>query len=145
MTKTTGHPTVLLRHGLPDGSSHFDWMLGQDAAGALPLVTFRVDGRVDRLIPGGRALAADRIGDHRPVYLEHEGPIAPREPGGPSRGTVARVARGTIHAWSRSDDDRTWTVDVTWTRDMASSARQRLVLRCGADAQWTIETERPEV
>jgi len=139
MTRNVGHPTVLLRHDLPDGSSHVDWMLGQDAAGEAPLVTFRLDERVDRMVAGGPPITAERIGDHRPVYLDYEGPIAPREPGGPSRGRVTRLARGTIEAWTRDHDDRVWSIDVLWTTNGAP-ARQRLVARHRADAQWTIET-----
>lgn len=78
-------PMVLLLHELPDGSSHFDWMLARDAAG--PLVTFRVTERIDA---GVRAFVATRLPDHRRVYLTYEGDVS----GG--RGRVRRVAEGSV-------------------------------------------------
>jgi hypothetical protein len=80
---------VLLEHRLPDGSSHLDWMIAVDPAGTGPLVSFRLARRVDEL-RGGEQLAAEMIGDHRPAYLEYEGPVQ----GG--RGHVRRLARGVV-------------------------------------------------
>ena len=74
---------VLLRHELPDGSAHFDWMI-QRAGG---LVTFRVSERIDLGLGGFRA---ERLPDHREAYLEYEGPVS----GG--RGTVRRIADGSL-------------------------------------------------
>jgi hypothetical protein len=76
-------PTVLLRHDLPDGSHHFDWMLARDDHG--PLLTFRLDRDIG-LDPG--PFQAAPIGDHRRVYLEREGPVSG------NRGTVSRIACG---------------------------------------------------
>lgn len=76
---------VLLLHELPDGSSHFDWMIERpNAQGGL--ITFRVSARID-LLEQGR-FSAQRLADHREQYLSFEGPVA----GG--RGTVTRLARG---------------------------------------------------
>jgi len=104
--------TVLLRHDLPDGSSHIDWMFAQDAEARRRLVTFRTTPRPDEIMHAGAVLAVERIGDHRPAYLEYEGPISG------DRGNVARVARGQY----RFADDRSWgsddgeplDVDVEW-------------------------------
>lgn len=77
------HPTVLLRHDLPDGSHHFDWMLARDDDG--PLLTFRLDRDISR---DGEPFEGELLPDHRRAYLEYEGPISG------NRGSVARVAQG---------------------------------------------------
>jgi hypothetical protein len=76
--------TVLLRHDLPDGTSHFDWMV-QRAPGQ-GLITFRVQERIDLQSP--QVFTCERLPDHREVYLEYEGPIS----GG--RGRVERMEAG---------------------------------------------------
>ena len=81
--------TVQLRHTLPDGTSHIDWMIAPDEAGREPLMSFRIDRRLDTLA-GGEQVAARRIADHRPAYLEYEGPVSP------DRGSVARIANGIV-------------------------------------------------
>ena len=83
--------TVQLRHELPDGSWHIDWMLDLDAGGAGRLMTLRLVARVDDLAVGDR-LEAQRIADHRRSYLDYEGPISGE------RGQVIRVANGYIAA-----------------------------------------------
>jgi hypothetical protein len=75
---------VLLRHDLPDGTGHFDWLL--ECPGREGLITFRVAERIDQ--PGCRGFGATRAPDHRREYLTYEGPIS----GG--RGVVSRVASG---------------------------------------------------
>ncbi|MFM9958339.1 MAG: hypothetical protein ACKVZJ_09685 [Phycisphaerales bacterium] len=97
---------ALLRHTLPDGSHHFDWVLGlcsMEAAQAEPdrrdAVTFRVAERVDveRGADGAasqpRLIEGERLPDHRRRYLWYEGEVE----GG--RGCVERVAAG----WWRPD------------------------------------------
>ena len=80
---------VVLRHDLPDGSHHFDWLFepepGDDEDERV-LISWRLP--VAPPAPIGRFEAA-RLGPHRRLYLTYEGPI----PGG--RGTVTRVASGT--------------------------------------------------
>jgi len=78
--------TVLLLHRLVDGSWHYDWLLERESAGAR-VVTFRVGERIDERRAGG--FEAERIGDHRRMYLDYEGEVSR------GRGTVERVARGT--------------------------------------------------
>ncbi len=87
---------VLLRHDLPDGSSHFDWMVEPSDPGR-GLVSFRVHTRIDH--PEITRFEAERIGEHRRDYLSYEGPVS----GG--RGVVTRVANG----------------DVTWLTDLVDS------------------------
>ncbi|MFI4916744.1 MAG: hypothetical protein ACIAS6_09605 [Phycisphaerales bacterium JB060] len=77
------YPTVLLRHDLPDGSGHFDWMLAVDDHG--PLVTFRLERDISEDLG---AFDGQRIADHRRRYLAYEGPITG------NRGVVSRVAAG---------------------------------------------------
>ncbi|MCC7388292.1 MAG: hypothetical protein IT431_05945 [Phycisphaerales bacterium] len=80
---------VVLRHDLPDGSHHFDWLLEPtpgDAGDERVLIAWRLP--VAPPAPSGR-FEAVRLEPHRRLYLTYEGPIA----GG--RGTVARVASGT--------------------------------------------------
>ncbi len=76
---------VLLKHSEPDGRCHLDWMLEQ--SGTDRLLTFRLAEGVD--VRSAAEFDAERIADHRPMYLEYEGPIS----GG--RGEVRRLAEGT--------------------------------------------------
>lgn len=75
--------TVLLLHQLPDGSSHFDWLTETDPDG--PLLSFRLQDRPDRPT---RSFRAQRLPDHRPAYLDYEGPVSG------NRGEVRRIASG---------------------------------------------------
>lgn len=84
---------VLLRHELPDGTWHFDWMI--EAAAGRGLVTFRVGVRVDD--PGTTQFDGERIGEHRREYLNFEGPLS----GG--RGVVARFAMGNVESVKARD------------------------------------------
>ena len=77
---------VLLRHDLPCGDSHFDWLI--DPGGGRGLIAFRLEQRFDLgNLPG---FEADRLTDHRRRYLDFEGPIS----GG--RGRVIRLTRGSL-------------------------------------------------
>ena len=75
---------VLLRHDTADGRSHYDWLIDPGDGGRL--ISFRLDERLDAI--DGR-VEADRMVDHRRLYLAYEGEIS----GG--RGRVEQVARGT--------------------------------------------------
>ncbi len=93
-------PTVVLEHRLSDHDFHFDWLIDRD--GRSPLLTFRipppslVQGAPGARLPGCPLLSiappasftAERIADHRRLYLDYEGPIS----GG--RGEVRRIAAG---------------------------------------------------
>lgn len=90
---------VLLRHDLPDGSHHFDFMVNLDApgpglSGKKGLRTWRVSERIDELHitanGDGGFFWAEPLGDHRDIYLTFEGDI------GGDRGTVKRVAEGAV-------------------------------------------------
>lgn len=78
---------VLLKHDMPDGTWHYDWMLQRPGSGMNePLITFRVNERPDD--PRVWEMAAERLPDHRAAYLEYEGEVT----GG--RGRVRRIAQG---------------------------------------------------
>lgn len=88
---------VLLRHDLPDGSFHFDWMIeGPQRLPAPPspedrcLMTFRLQQRPDD--PRVQTFEAERLEDHRRHFLTFEGELT----GG--RGRVSRLASGTVHS-----------------------------------------------
>ncbi len=78
---------VLLRHDLPDGSWHFDWMLERATAADAGLLTFRLEERPEAVGVGG-TIAGERLGVHRREYLTYEGEVS----GG--RGRVTRAAAG---------------------------------------------------
>jgi len=113
-------PTVLLRHDVPDGSQHIDWMIARDPAGTGNLITFRLDQRVDAL-RSGQTLEIERIADHRSRYLTYQGPISG------SRGVVTQLRRGEVKRVGRSGGEpqgaepqvaqpggAEWELLVTW-------------------------------
>lgn len=96
---------VLLRHTLPAGGnqkSHWDIMF--DSGGflltfsLLSLPAYRspaVDRSASQAPPELQQLTVTRLADHRLIYLDYEGPIAPvAGPSQASRGNVRRVAAG---------------------------------------------------
>ncbi|HZW10399.1 MAG TPA: hypothetical protein VFF69_10895 [Phycisphaerales bacterium] len=89
--------TVVLRHDLPDGTHHFDWLVepfriepspgeAPGAADDAVLIAWRLAERVDH--PGAGSLRAERLAPHRRAYLTYEGPVSK------GRGQVTRVAAG---------------------------------------------------
>ncbi len=79
-------PAVLLLHELPDGSSHYDWMIQRPGKG--PLITFRIGARIDQGTP--HHFQGKRLPDHRPDYLSYEGEVSGK------RGTVTRLSDGEM-------------------------------------------------
>ena len=120
-------PTVQLLHELADGSRHVDWLIAQDPRGREPLISFRVEERLDTLAPG-QSLEARRIAEHRPRYLDYEGPIS----GG--RGSVRRLGRGSATVDERPGE---WRLEVVWE----GKDPQRLRLEPAAAGRdcWRIE------
>ena len=94
--KTGARRWVLLRHELPGGEWHYDWMIQRSDEAGAPLLTFRVFVRPDDAAV--REFAAERIGDHRSVYLEYEGEVS----GG--RGRVDRVTAGAVESLRESPE-----------------------------------------
>ncbi|MBT4529663.1 MAG: hypothetical protein HOC27_00520 [Phycisphaerae bacterium] len=104
-TKESPFITVVLKHDLPDGTSHFDWLLSVDAAGEKPLVSFRVTERPD-LLHESRWVDLDARPDHRPEYLHIEGQLEG------DRGKVERLAKGSIFMWKEIPNG--WSMMVQW-------------------------------
>ena len=120
--RVTPPPSMaLLRHELPDGSWHFDWMFdaGPERAG---LVAFRVGERIDARATGG--FDATRLEDHRREYLEYEGPVS----GG--RGVVMRMGAGACEVEEESAGRMVVVVD--W----GAGPRRWEGRRAGATARW---------
>jgi len=76
---------ALLEHTPPSGPPHWDFLV--ERAGAALVPTWRL--AADPLAAGG-AVPAERIADHRPLYLDYEGPVS----GG--RGVVRRCDGGAV-------------------------------------------------
>jgi len=68
---------VILSHDHP--TQHFDFMLEKEGV----LETWRLN-----LLPGNAPFIAEKIHDHRLIYLEYEGPISN------GRGFVVRIDKG---------------------------------------------------
>ena len=98
-------PTVVLQHDLPDGTTHFDWLLGVDEASEKPLISFRAANRPDQL-SGNDWVDLETRPDHRPEYLTFEGEL---EDNG---GTVKRLGIGNIQQWQQSMHG--WQMIVEW-------------------------------
>ncbi|GJQ28307.1 MAG: hypothetical protein HBSAPP03_01910 [Phycisphaerae bacterium] len=113
--------TVLLRHALPDGSSHYDWML--EVGAKATLMTFRVGVRIDD--PAVTHFEAERLPDHRRAYLDYEGEVS----GG--RGCVARVAGGQAKV---EDHPGGLTLNVDW-----GGVHAVFRGRCVAGDRWVFE------
>lgn len=78
---------VLLRHEMPDGTWHFDWLLSRPDAPELGLWSFRIMCDPSTL---PERFEATPTPDHRRIYLQYEGEVS----GG--RGFVRRVNQGTV-------------------------------------------------
>lgn len=111
---TPAMPTALLRHDLPDGTHHYDWLLARDWNG--PLLTFRV-GREISL--DCKPFEAELLGDHRRAYLEYEGEIS----GG--RGRVVRVSTGLADIQTESDSEVRLVLEMGLRRGLWIGRRVR--------------------
>jgi hypothetical protein len=116
---------VLLRHETPDGGHHFDWLLAPDARPGTALVSFRLQERLDTLVPGAE-LAATAIPDHRAVYLTYEGTISG------DRGSVRRVNDGVVR-WLERGEGRMQII-AAW----AGGPDQEYRLICTGPATWRV-------
>ncbi|MHC5113136.1 MAG: hypothetical protein ACYTGP_01750 [Planctomycetota bacterium] len=121
--------TVLLRHELPGGGEHVDWMIATDDEHLEPLISFRLDRRLDDLAPGDR-LDAERTPDHRPAYLTYEGPVSG------DRGTVRRLRAGRVVAWRKSG--RRWQMEIVWDADAERGETRHTVIVDEAGESWRV-------
>ena len=132
----SGMGEMVLLHHVDGAEEHWDWLLERDVpSGACGfdrrLIAFRVNEPLD---PTRVAeFAATRIGDHRAVYLEYEGPLP--APGGSPRaaGTVQRVWRGSC----RVDVEAPTRLELTVTLDgrIASFAGEAVDLSDGGGGE----------
>ncbi len=104
-TKEAPFITIVLQHELPDGTSHFDWLLAVDAEAEKPLISFRVNERPD-LVDKSRWIDLDARPDHRPEYLKIEGKLEG------DRGVVTRLMSGKIFMWKEIQGG--WNMMVEW-------------------------------
>lgn len=97
--------TVLLHHKKSCENSHYDWMLAQDHKKKLPLITFRLNNRLD-LIQTTTISKAMRIKDHRPLYLEYEGYL-PK-----NLGHIQRKSKGEYFFIEKKEHE--WSLQILW-------------------------------
>ncbi|MEL6796692.1 MAG: hypothetical protein AAFO89_07690 [Planctomycetota bacterium] len=89
--------TTVLKHTLPDGSWHVDWLIEVDETPRPRVPTFRLADRPDQLrVP---TFTAERLTDHRRLYLDYEGPVS----GG--RGHVERLSTGRVINVALAEDE----------------------------------------
>ena len=93
---------VVLKHTLPDGTWHYDWLL--EPAADAPLLTLRAHAP---LAEG--TFAIERLPDHRRIYLTYEGPISN------NRGHVTRQQQGDIIAITANPTHINATLRTTHT------------------------------
>jgi hypothetical protein len=100
---------VVLEHESPRGL-HWDFLLEADAV----LATWALPEPPH----APHAMLAEALFDHRPAFLEYEGPIS----GG--RGSVRRWDRGTYAVSRRTDDE--WVVALKGAKLSGTATLQRL-------------------
>lgn len=122
--------TVLLGHHTPDGSHHIDWMLARDSKNQQRLISFRLAERLD-LMGAGAAAPAERVEDHRPLYLEYEGEVAG------NRGSVRRLASGRVMRW-RDTSPATMELAIHWSGG-EENLLQHLALEAENPSQWLVK------
>jgi hypothetical protein len=104
---------VILQHDAP-GGTHFDFMLESGSA----LRTWSLPSPPT----DGAAFVCELLADHRPAYLDYEGPV----PGG--RGSVRRWDAGEYSIERQEESD--WAVLL-----FGEKINGRAVLHCD-DAEW---------
>lgn len=137
-----GGRCVILLHALPDGSSHFDWLLetvipaGEaETDEARTLAAFRSQHSPDALQRDSQA-ELHAIALHRRRYLHFEGPL------GGNRGEVRRVRSGVIeNVEMPSSQPAELTLGIRWDHAPGRPARSHVhrLLRDGADRdRWRL-------
>ena len=104
-TRESPFQTVVLQHDLPDGTSHYDWLLSVDSGAEKPLISFRCDERPD-LFDDYVWVNLESRPDHRPDYLNIEGKLEG------NRGSVKRLTKGNIFLWKEVQGG--WNLMVKW-------------------------------
>lgn len=119
-------PTVILRHDYPDGSGHFDWLIGLrpgvapgEDLDARDVDTFRCTIRPDQLEVGAETIV-ERLPDHRRIYLNYSGPLEG------DKGSVKRLAVGVLPLPDAKPAP--WKLEIAWRIDTGGLFRQHLLL-----------------
>lgn len=97
----------MLLHTLPDGSSHYDWLI--ELPGRTDehrLRSFRTDSNPSQWY-SGQLFHGEQLPDHRAHYLTYEGPI------GADRGSVERISIGLCQE-TQLDSDSELSLSVFW-------------------------------
>jgi hypothetical protein len=126
-------PTVELLHSLPDGTHHVDWLIASDALGQRPLLTFRLPRGIEDMTPD-EPVEILRLADHRPHYLDYEGPISG------DRGSVRRLWRGVVTAVT-SVPGGMWPSHEISMRSAGRGLQSQIVVRlqCIGGARWWLD------
>ncbi len=113
---------VLLEHETPDGARHFDWLIERPGvADEHRLIAFRCAHDPTRDAP----IPAERMPDHRALYLDYEGPIAG------DRGSVRRLWRRRCLLRSPHED----RFEVSFTRN---GCPRRLIAEALDGGLWRV-------
>ena len=108
---------VILRHDFPE--PHWDFMLEHG-----PVLK---SWRLASLPAHGEVIAAKALPDHRPHYLDYEGPVSG------NRGTVVRCDRGDYRTEDALDAD-TLRIDL-----LGETFQGTAILRHTQDADWVFQ------
>lgn len=117
------HRCVVLLHTLPDGSSHFDWLIDQPRlTQEHRLLAWRCSTRPDEPMA---PFSAHQMPDHRAHYLTYQGPLTD------NRGQVQRVAVGEVIALTATADHADLT--IRWKN---ATVRYHADRSPDSDEQW---------
>jgi len=106
----------ILQHDHPRGR-HWDLLVEQPDAAML--ATWALDGPPVE----SRPIPARRLPDHRPLYLDYEGPVSG------DRGHVSRWDHGTCRIVERGEES--WTVELHGEQTIGTAVLRRL-----PDGDW---------
>ncbi len=119
------HAVVLL-HTLPDGTSHFDWLIEiPNRSDEHRLRAFRTDSDPS-LRHSGQLFHGEQLPDHRAHYLSYEGPISG------DRGSVLQVACGVCDVYDAAKISQL-QIQIHWGPDDKSNAKK--LRYCGKNIQ----------
>lgn len=105
--------TVVLRHTLQDGTSHFDWLIEiPNRFDEHRLRSFRSESD-PTLWHSGQLFPVEQLPEHRARYLSYEGAISE------NRGSVLRAARGICEMYQAIDESEL-RVEINWDSDAQS-------------------------
>ena len=127
------HSVVILIHKLPDGSSHFDWLIEDPGCQSEHrLIAFRCAIRPD--VGEVSSFTAVRLSNHRAAYLTYEGSVSN------NRGSVEHVALGDLLTLEQSSDS--FEMVIRWTSNGETMIVEYRGVRSDVDqACWIFESD----